>query len=349
MILVTGGAGYVGSALVPALLNAGESVRVVDLLWFERSLPAHPRLHVVQQDVLDVEPAWLRDVSAVIHLAGFSNDASANLAPAECLRSNVTATARLADVMAQVAAHEQREIRCLFASSCSLYAAGPPASPGSLLAQEEVGVIPLGLYAQTKYEAEASLLAAAQACPEFCPVLLRKGTIMGAAPRMRFDLVANSITCDAWRSGVISIYGSANHCRPMLHLSDAVEAYLTLLAQPSARVRNQIVNVAGENRTIPALAHLVASTLREERGAKIEVVRALNQNDGGRSYRASSEKLYRMTGYRARRTVRDAALSLWDALVAGDFGSAPETDLRFYNEPWLKRLMAAPEANALAV
>src|SRR5262245_61781384 len=126
MILVTGGAGYLGSLLVPELLSLGHTVRVVDTLWLGNSLPKHAQLDVIQADVRSYDPKWLDGVGAVIHLAGLSNDPTADFSPRLNAESNVMATRQLAELVARRAASDRHEIRFVFASSCSIYYTSTP-------------------------------------------------------------------------------------------------------------------------------------------------------------------------------------------------------------------------------
>src|SRR5205823_3180538 len=121
MILVTGGGGYVGSILVPELLALGESVRVVDTFWFDHRLAPHPRLETIKADIRDADPAWLDGVKAVIHLAGLSNDPTADFAPELNAESNVQATRQMAEQVARRSAATGEDLRFIFASSCSVY------------------------------------------------------------------------------------------------------------------------------------------------------------------------------------------------------------------------------------
>src|SRR6516164_4078755 len=109
MILVTGGGGYVGSELVPVLLNAGHSVRVVDTFWFGNSLPPNPRLEIAESDLVHCDHRLLEGVDAVIHLAGLSNDVTAEFAPDLSIHSNILATRAVATAASQLAARQERE------------------------------------------------------------------------------------------------------------------------------------------------------------------------------------------------------------------------------------------------
>jgi nucleoside-diphosphate-sugar epimerase len=133
MILVTGGAGYIGSVLVGELLGLGQQVRVVDTMWFGDPFAPHERLQLIRGDLRTPDASWLKDVDAVIHLAGLSNDPTADFAPALNNESNVYATRQLAQLAAEKSKREDREIRYLFASTCSVYYAPTTADSSNVV------------------------------------------------------------------------------------------------------------------------------------------------------------------------------------------------------------------------
>lgn len=337
MILVTGGGGYVGSLLVPELLALGESVRVVDTFWFDYRLEPHSALETIQGDIRHCEPAWLDDVHAVIHLAGLSNDPTADYAPLLNAESNVLATRRLAESVAQRAAQEGREIRFLYASTCSVYYTATQETTTDVYPKrEDSPVAPTANYSKTKRLAEIELLKLADAHPEFCPVLLRKGTLFGLAHRMRFDLVVNIFTLHAWQKGRLTVYGSGEAWRPLLHVRDAVDAYLYCLVAPSEKVRTQIFNLVHKNYRILELAHWVTEILEQHRGVSVQVKRDRSVGNSVRSYYVLGDKIERELGFRAERGTTQAVLEIWDALEAGQFGEAPQDDPSYFNIRWFK-------------
>jgi nucleoside-diphosphate-sugar epimerase len=339
MILVTGGAGYIGSMLVHELLAQGHEVRVVDRFWYGNPFLPHNRLHLIDGDVREVQPHWLEDVSAIIHLAGLSNDPTADFAPDLNSESNVLATRILAEATAKLAAEEQREIRFLLASTCSVYYS--PTSNGHLnvkLMTEELPVAPTANYSKTKRMAELEVLRVAGTTPYFCPVIVRKGTIFGAAPRMRFDLVVNTFTLHAWRKGQVTVHGHGEAWRPLLHIRDAVDAYTHLLWSPTEQIRCEIFNLVHKNYRVLELAHWVSEVL-QERGAEIQVKRDRDAGNGTRSYYVSGDKITDALGFRADRGTRESILEIWDALERGDYGPEPENDPRFFNIAWLKKTL----------
>jgi nucleoside-diphosphate-sugar epimerase len=342
MILVTGGAGYIGSLLVRELLALGEAVRVVDTHWFGSSFDNHERLELIKADLryCDV-PSFLDDVSAVIHLAGLSNDPTADFAPDLNGESNVLATRRLAQAVADKARSERREIRFLFASTCSVYYTSSVAGEVNVQKMtEELPVAPTANYSKTKRLAEIELLRAAEQQPLFCPVMLRKGTIFGLAPRMRFDLVVNIFVLHAWRKRLLTVHGSGEVWRPLLHIRDATDAYLHLLSAPTAKIRGEAFNLVHKNYRVLELAHWVAETLEQHRGVEVGVKRDRSRGDSLRSYYVDGEKITKALGFRPERGVAPATLEMWDALERGEFGGEPENDARYFNIRWLKDTFA---------
>jgi nucleoside-diphosphate-sugar epimerase len=337
MILIPGGCGYVGSLLIPELLALGKSVRVVDTLWFDYQPKAHPKLEVVKGDMRSCETRWLDGVETVIYLAGLSNDPTADFAPLLNAESNVQAPVGLAEMTAQTAAREKRTIRFIFASTCSVYYTETAETAIDIRGKsEEDPVAPTANYSKTKRLAEIELLKLAEKYQNFCPVMLRKGTLFGFAPRMRFDLVINAFALHAWKKRKLTVNGSGEAWRPLLHVRDAVDAYLYCLSVPVEKVRSQIFNVLRKNYRVLELAHWVAEILEKHRGVSVEVKRNRGAEGAERSYFVLADKIERELGFRAERGATKAVLEIWDALEAGTLGKDPEEDPRFFNIKWFK-------------
>ena len=353
MILVTGGGGYVGSVLVPELLAIGERVRVVDTFWFDHRPAHHPKLDVLTGDIRDFDVSWLDDVDSVIHLAGLSNDPTADFAPGLNADINVRATRRLAETVAQRAADLGRSTRFLFASTCSVYYTTAQASEVDAQPKDEASLAaPTANYSKTKRLAELELLRLAEAYPQFCPVLLRKGTLYGAAPRMRFDLAVNTFTLHAWRKRQLTVHGGGEAWRPLLHIRDAVDAYLYCLVAPIEKVRGRVWNVLRKNYRTLELAHWVAEVLEKERGVEVRVRRDRSVESGSRSYYVLGHAIERDLGFRAERGTTKAILEIWDGLEAGTFGERPDENPAYFNIRWLKEhvpLMADRPVENVAV
>jgi nucleoside-diphosphate-sugar epimerase len=337
MILVTGGAGYIGSVLVRELLALGERVRVVDTLWFGNPFPPHERLEVIQGDLRYPEASWLDGVEGIIHLAGLSNDPTADFAPELNSESNVYATRQLAEMASAKARRDDQPMRYLFASTCSVYYAPTTADEANVsLMTEDMPIAPTANYSKTKRLAEVELLRIADKNPLFVPVLLRKGTIFGLGPRMRFDLVVNVFTLHAWRSQQLTVHGHGEAWRPLLHIRDASDAYIHLLSAPVERIRGEAFNLLHKNYRVLELAHWIAEVIELRYGVEVRVKRDRSNNAGARSYFVSGEKIQQTLGFSADRGVTEAVVTIWDALERGEFGLEPETDPRFFNIRWLK-------------
>jgi nucleoside-diphosphate-sugar epimerase len=337
-ILVTGGAGYVGSVLVPELLAQGKLVRVLDTFWFGNSLPTHPNLELVKADIRKGDPAWLDDVEGVIHLAGLSNDPTADFAPLLNDECNILATKTLANLTAERARKDGQSIRFVFASSCSIYYSATPESTLEMHGKTETTpVAPTANYSKTKRLAEIELLKLADSYPEFCPVILRKGTLFGMSPRMRFDLVVNVFTLNAWKKRALTVNGSGEAWRPLLHIRDAVDAYVYMLASPLEKVRSQIFNLTHKNYRVLELAFWVTEVLEKKFNVSIQVKRDRSVEGAERSYYVMGDKIERELGFSAERGASQAILDIWEALEAGKFGEDPSADPHFYNIRWFKQ------------
>jgi nucleoside-diphosphate-sugar epimerase len=299
---------------------------------------------MVKADLRYSDATYLEDVSAVIHLAGLSNDPTADFAPELNNESNVLATRRLAQAVAEKAELERRDIRFLFASTCSVYYT--PSVAGDVNIErmtEELPVAPTANYSKTKRLAEIELLRIAEEHPHFCPTMLRKGTIFGLAPRMRFDLVVNTFLLHAWRSRLLTVHGSGEVWRPLLHIRDAVDAYLHLLWASPEKIRGEAFNLVHKNYRILELAHWIAEILEQHRGVEIRVKRDRSKGDSLRSYYVDGDKITKALGFRPERGVAQAVLEIWDALERGEFGDEPENDPRYFNIRWLKDAVTREE------
>ncbi|MFN8591511.1 MAG: SDR family oxidoreductase [Thermomicrobiales bacterium] len=337
MILVTGGAGYIGSVLVRELLAIGEQVRVVDTLWFGNPFPPHERLEVIEGDLRYPDPRWLDGVDAVIHLAGLSNDPTADFAPELNSESNVFATRQLAELAARRAQADGKPLRYLFASTCSVYYAPTTADEANVTVMtEDMPIAPTANYSKTKRLAEVELLRIADQNPLFVPVMLRKGTIFGPAPRMRFDLVVNVFTLHAWKTQRLTVHGHGEAWRPLLHIRDASDAYIHLLSAPIEKIRGEAFNLVHKNYRVLELAHWVAEVIEQNYGVEVQVKRDRTGNAGARSYYVSGEKIKETLGFSPDRPAWEAVKSIWEALERGDYGPEPDKDPRFFNIRWLK-------------
>ena len=294
-ILVAGGAGYVGSVLVPKLLERGYEVMVVDLLWFGNHLPAGVR--ILQKDVLELTEDDLAGCQRVVFLAGVSNDPMAEYSPVKNFVANGAAPAYLA-YLARRAGVE----RFVYGGSCSVYGY----SADTVFAEDDPTVChyPYGI---SKLQGEAAALLLQD--PSFSVVSLRKGTVCGYSPRMRLDLVVNTMFRTALAEGRIVVRNPAIW-RPVLAVQDAAVAYVRAIE--AARGVSGVFNVASGNYTVGELGDSVKEAMEERLGRRIEL--EIRDEAELRSYKVSIEKAGRELGFHPRGEVASIVADLFDHL-----------------------------------
>jgi nucleoside-diphosphate-sugar epimerase len=321
---VTGGAGYIGCRLVPGLLEAGHSVRVVDKLQFgEEGLSGvRDRIELVPSDVRALQMRDLQGINAIIHLAGLSNDPTAEYNPEANKSMNLDATVQLARL-----AKEAGVGRFIFASSCSIYYT---MTPDNELRNEEYPVNPEAPYSWSKRQAEIGLMELAD--ERFCVTVLRKGTVYGQSPRMRYDLVINTFARDAYAKRRLTLHAGGRMWRPMLHIDEAVKAYLTVLSAPEEKVRGQIFNVLSDNFQVVKLAHEVRRALEHQKGIRLDL--DIQQVGVSRSYRVDGTKFQNVLGFQPSFEIVSAADEMWDELEKG----VDIEDPIYYNIRWIELL-----------
>ena len=321
-VMVTGGAGYVGSNLIPKLLAADYEVTVLDLYIYGDIFAAirpHPKLTEVKGDLRnsdDVARA-LNGCDAVIHLACISNDPSFDLDPDlgrsinyDCFRPFVKA------------AKDAGVRRFIYASSSSVYGIKSDVS-----VTEELALEPLTDY--SKYKAMCEEVLEQERESGFVAVTLRPATVCGYAPRLRLDLTVNILTNHAINNKRITVFGG-EQLRPNLHVEDMTDLYLQLLEAPDEAINGKVWNAGYHNLKVREIAEMVQSQV----GHGVDIV--VTPSDDHRSYHVSSQKIQREFGFTAQRTVSDAIVDLRDAFVAGKVPNAMSDD-RYYN---IKRMQA---------
>jgi nucleoside-diphosphate-sugar epimerase len=323
-VLVTGGAGYVGSALVPKLLGAGHRVSVLDLFLYGREVldgvRGNPSLREINGDLRDPAAVAraLVGCDALIHLACISNDPSFELDPGlgksinyDCFRPLVRAAKR-AGVR-----------RFIYASSSSVY--GVKREPEVV---EDLPLEPLTDY--SKYKAMCETVLAEERRSGFITCTLRPATVCGYAPRQRLDVVVNILTNLAINQRRIRVFGG-DQKRPNLHIDDMCGIYLRLLELPDEKIDGQVWNVGYENHTLMRLAEIVRSVV--DPNLPIEVV----PTDDHRSYQVSSKKIARDIGFRPARTIEDAVRDLKGAFDEGRLPDSLENP-RYFNIKMMQKV-----------
>jgi nucleoside-diphosphate-sugar epimerase len=324
LILVTGGAGYIGCVLVPALLRRGYRVRVIDRLYFgEGPLSGfRDEIDLIVGDVRDLPERTLDGVNGVIHLAGLSNDPTAEFDPDANWQMNALASEHLGRMCV-----DRGIERFVLASSCSLY---DGLTPG--IHDETAPIEPRAAYAVSKRYAEERLLELAD--HGLVPVLLRNGTVYGHSPRMRFDLVVNTFVKDAIVTGRLLLHAGGWMWRPLVDVRDCADAMIAAYEAPKELVCGEIFNVVHSNYQIRELAMLVAGSVQLT-GRRIELAE-VEAPRLTRDYECANAKLSRTLGFIPRRSVLEAVTELLDHIDFGD--QAYLTDPRHYNIRWLELL-----------
>jgi nucleoside-diphosphate-sugar epimerase len=300
-VLVTGHDGYIGTVLVPMLLEAGHEVTGLDSFIFGDCVfgrDAAPSIPELRLDVRDVQGGHLEGFDAVVHLAGLSNDPLGDMRPELTYEINHRASTRLA-----LLAKEAGVVRFIFSSSCSLYGAA-----GDDMLDETADFNPVTSYGWSKILVEQELKKLADAT--FSPTYLRNATAYGASPRLRGDLVVNNLTGFAFTSGEVLLKSDGTPWRPLVHIEDISRAFIAVLHAPRELVHNQAFNVGRteENYRISQVAEIVESIVP---GSKITF--AEHAGPDARNYRVDCGKIARtLPEFEPQWTVRRGVEQLYE-------------------------------------
>lgn len=270
-ILIAGGAGYIGSVLIPKLLDRGYQVAVVDLFWFGNHLP--PEVEIVSKDIFDLAAADLEEYQQVVFLAGLSNDPMAEYSPAKNFVYNAAAPAYLAYI-----AKKAKVRRYIYASSCSVYG-----YTDNDLFDETRPVSSSYPYGISKLQGEQAVMNLSD--EQFSVIALRKGTVSGYSPRMRLDLIVNTMFKTAVCDRQITV-NNPSIWRPILSVQDAANAYVRAIeAGPGI---SGIFNIASGNYTVGEVGDLVRAAVEEHMGISVRLT--IKHLEDYRNYKVSIQK-----------------------------------------------------------
>ena len=317
-ILVTGGAGYVGSVLIPELIKNGNFVYCLDRFFFGKdfllSREFEHSLELIQDDIRWFDPKILNNVDVVMDLAALSNDPVGELDPEKTYEINHMGRFRVAKLSKAAGVRQY-----ILASSASIY------GQQKQIANEESSVSPLTAYSKANRKAEIDILTLGS--DTFSVTSLRFSSVYGISPRMRFDLAVNGMVLDFFKNKKITIFGG-NNKRPFVHIKDAVQAYKLLLNAPISKINGQIFNVGSneQNYLISDLAKEVGNALDSNCNLEIS-----NTSDD-RSYFASFDKIHDTLNFKAQHNVKESSKEILTALENNklDYGDKTIT-LKWYN------------------
>lgn len=301
-VFITGGAGYVGSALVPSLLDKGYEVAVYDLYIYGGAIKPHPKLREIKGDIRDKKKLIesVKGCDAFIHLASISNDPSFDLDPELGKSINFDAFQNVID-----AVKSNKVKRLIVASSTSQYGV----KPLDIDVTEETEAEPITDYAKYKIECEKLLLKTNAGDADY--VFVRPATLAGYAPRLRLDLSVNLLTIQALATRKIKIFGG-NQMRPTLNLKDMVRFYEFLLEAPSEKIHRQAFNIAYANYKIRQLAEMVKKVIGGE-----DIEFEVTPSNDPRSYHVSTKKIKEVLGFKCIYPIDEAIQTLVGAYNKG--------------------------------
>ena len=313
-ILITGGAGYVGSVLTPYLLTRGHKVSVIDLMIYGKEvLKKDKNLKIIKGDIRNKNllEKILPGHDVVIHLACISNDPSFELNPSLGKSINLDAFTPLVEI-----AKKNGVKRFIYASSSSVYGVKKEKD-----VDETISLEPLTDY--SKFKIDCEIILKKYISENFTPIIIRPATVCGYAPRQRLDVVVNILTNLAYHKRAITIFGG-KQLRPNIHIKDMARAYEILVNAPKSKVSGEIFNVGYENCSVFELANMVKKIIGDDVSLKS------SSTDDNRSYHISSKKIKKILNFDSINTISDA---INDLKLAFKKGLLPNslTDKKYFN------------------
>ena len=314
-ILLAGGAGYIGSSLIPVLLEHGYTTDVVDLMWFGNTIP--DTVNIRRQDIFDLKEVDVSGYDQVIFLAGLSNDPMAEFDPSRNFVSNGACPSYLAYICKRAGVR-----RFIYASSCSVYG-----YTVNELYDEESPVTCGYPYGVSKLQGERGVLQLAD--DDFSVIALRQGTLSGHSPRMRLDLIVNTMFKAAMTERHVTV-NNPSIWRPILDIRDAQNAYLRAIQADISQ--SGVFNVASDNYTVGQVGDLVKSEVERLTGEKVAIT--IKNISDFRNYKVSFSKAKTYLGFQPQYDVKDIIDDLFSHRE--EYGDYDRDE--FYNIRAFKRL-----------
>ncbi|NCU05200.1 MAG: SDR family oxidoreductase [Chitinophagaceae bacterium] len=314
-ILIAGGAGYIGSALIPKLLERGYDIDVIDLLWFGNQLP--PEVKVIQKDIFELHEDELKEYEQVMFLAGLSNDPMAEFSPAKNFIFNAASPSYLAYIAKRAGVK-----KFIYASSCSVYG-----YTVNELYDETAPAVSNYPYGISKLQGEEGVLGMAD--KNFSVICFRKGTVSGYSPRMRLDLIVNTMFKTALQSGQITV-NNPSIWRPILSIEDAVSGYIRAIE--SSESITGVFNLSSGNYTVGEVADLVKEAVEKNLGKQVKL-NIKNVKDF-RNYKVTNEKAITTLSFKPKHDVS----AILDNLIVNMDKFKDFDNPAFYNIQMFKQL-----------
>jgi|SRR5271154_3644208 len=324
-ILIAGGAGYIGSALAPKLLQRGYQIDVIDLFWFGNHLP--PQAGIIRKDIFDLSVQDLEPYQQVVFLAGLSNDPMAEYSPSQNFIFNAAAPAYLAYI-----AKKAKVKRFVYACSCSVYG-----YTDNELFDETQPVSSTYPYGISKLQGEQAVMNLRD--ETFSVISLRKGTVSGWSPRMRLDLIINTMFRNGIRDGEITV-NNPSIWRPIISIEDATNAYIRAIE--SSEKISGIFNVAGGNYTVGEVGDLVKMAIEEELGRPVRLT--IDHKLDFRNYKVSIQRAENVLSFHPHHDVKSIVRHLIEHMAEFNDWDNP----LYYNIETLKLLSAKTSLRNLA-
>ncbi|MCV2883282.1 SDR family oxidoreductase [Aestuariibacter sp. AA17] len=325
-VLVTGASGYIGSVLVPLLLEASHEVIAIDRFFFGDCLLESSHLTKIQMDSRCIDPALFKEVDAVIDLVAISNDPSGDAFAQATTEINFESRKRTAEL-----AKSHGVKRYILPSSCSIYGFQDS------IVDETASVNPLTRYAVANYEAENAVLPLSG--DNFVVTVIRQSTIYGYSPRMRFDLAINGMTYGAWDNGKLPLMRDGTQYRPMLHVKDTARLMIALLTADADKVNGEIFNAGSDaqNYRLGELGEIVAEKVSSFLGQRVDI--EWYGDPDHRSYRVNFDKVVEQVGWQPLMKAEDGVTEICAALSRGELLKTSKT----ITLEWYKRLESEPQ------
>ena len=312
-IFITGGAGYVGSKLVPKLLELGYEVTVLDLMIYgENVLPDHEKLKKIKGDIRDINllEKNLPGHQYLIHLACISNDPSFELNPTLGKSINLDAFEPLVKMSIKSGVNG-----FIYASSSSVYGIKKEKN-----VTEDMKLEPLTDY--SKFKGDCEKILNSYKSDSFITTTIRPSTVCGYARRQRLDLVVNILSNHAFYNREIKVFGG-DQLRPNVHIDDMANSYLAVLTADSKKINGEIFNVGFKNQSVNELA----ADVKEIIGDDVKIINT--KSDDNRSYHVSSEKIKQVLGFETKYTVKNAVSDLKIAFESNTLTNTFDNELFF--------------------